>query len=77
MSNKYELKEDSVERRRKAENVMSLLKYMHKSEISQFEQEYDGGYNNEDLAFPFLDDNDHQVPDKRKRVSKEVEFLSK
>lgn len=68
MFNKYELKEDSFERREKAEKVMSLLKYMHKSEIHLLEQDYDGGYDNEDLAYPFLEDDD-QIVNKRKRVS--------
>lgn len=68
MFNKYELKEDSSERRENAQKVMSLLKYMHKSEIQLFEQEYDGGYDNEDLAYPFLEDDD-QIANKRKRVS--------
>lgn len=67
MSNKNELQEDSVERREKAEKVMSLLKYMHKSEIHLFEQDFDVDYDN-DLAFPFLEDDD-KTNDKRKRVS--------
>lgn len=68
MFNKYELKEDSVERHEKAEKVISLLKYMHKSEINFLEQEYDGGYDNDDLAYPFLED-DEPIANKRKRVS--------
>lgn len=66
MFNKYELKEDSLERRQNAEKVMSLLKYMHKSEIHLLEQDCDGGY--DDLAYPFLEDDD-QISNKRKRVS--------
>ncbi len=69
MFNKYELKEDSLDRREKAEKVMSLLKYMHKSEINLFEQEYDGGCDNEDFSYPFLEE-DEPITDKRKRVSK-------
>lgn len=68
MFNKYELQEDSLERREKAEKVMSLLKFMHKSEINLLEQDYDGEYDTEDLAYPFLD-NDDQIDNKRKRVS--------
>lgn len=68
MFNKYELKEDSLERRKNAEKVMSLLKYMHKSEILLFEQDYEGGYDNEDLAYPFFED-DEPIANKRKRVS--------
>lgn len=67
MSNRHELKEDSLERRKRAEEVMSLLKYMHKSEINLLEQDFDGGYDNE--AYPFLDDDDH-IANKRKRVSR-------
>lgn len=66
---KHELKEDSLERRENAEKVMSLLKYMHKSEIHLLEQDYNGGYDNEELAYPFLEDDD-QIVNKRKRVSK-------
>lgn len=69
MFNKHELKDDSLERREKAEKVMSLLKYMHKSEINLLEQDYDGGYDSEDLAYPFLEDED-QIANKRRRVSK-------
>lgn len=69
MFNKYELKEDSLERREKAGKVMSLLKYMHKSEIHLLEQDYDGGYDNDNLAYPFMEDDD-QIANKRKRVSK-------
>lgn len=68
----HELKEDSLERRENAEKVMSLLKYMHKSEIYLLEQNYNGGYDDEELAYPFLEDDD-QIVNKRKRVSK---FLS-
>lgn len=68
MSNRYELQEDSLERREKAEQVMGLLKFMHKSEIHLLEQDYEGGYDVEDLAYPFLE-NDDRTTDKRKRVS--------
>lgn len=67
MFNKYELelKDDSIERRENAAKVMSLLKFMHKSDVHLLERGYD---DQDDLAYPFLEDGD-QMMDKRRRVS--------
>ncbi|KAJ6631706.1 hypothetical protein Bhyg_17472 [Pseudolycoriella hygida] len=66
-----QLEEDCFERRENAEKVMSLLKFIQKSEINLLEEDY-GGHEDESIAYPFLDD-DEGIAKKRKRKMSKIE----
>ena len=65
----YELGEDSAERRENAVKVMSLLKYMHKSDVESLKNDCESKSDQDDLDYPFFHQDDEHTIEKKKRVS--------